>query len=277
MARLELEDCAHHELCKIHISSDPYEVFQDIDFAFLVGAKPRSPGMQRKDLLSANGAIFQEQGKALNAVASKDVRVLVVGNPCNTNCLIALHNAPKLSPKNFYAMMRLDHNRAKALLAAKAHVHVSEVTRMTIWGNHSNTQVPDYYHARIKEKPVTEVIFDTNWLENDFIKNVQERGAEVLKIRGKSSAASAASSAIDAMRSIFERTNEQDWFSMGLYAENNPYGVDTDLIFSFPCTSIGKLDCTIVKDLDWNDRLRELIVASEKELKEERDLIKHLL
>jgi malate dehydrogenase len=275
--RMELEDCVHRELGDIRIGSDPYEIFKDADFVFLVGAKPRSPGMERKDLLSANGAIFQEQGKALSEVASKEVKVLVIGNPCNTNCLIAIHNAPKLSPKNFFAMTRLDHNRAKALLASKAHVPISDVTRMTIWGNHSNTQVPDFYHARIKGKPAVEVISDIQWLETDFIKSVQQRGAEVIKIRGKSSAASAASSAIDAMRSILEPTDADDWFSMGIYAEENSYGIDKDLVFSFPCTSTGLLDCNKVENLDWNERLRTLILISEGELKEERDLVRHLL
>lgn len=275
--KMELEDCAFPLLSEIVIGSDPQLVFGGVEYAFLVGAKPRGPGMERKDLLSENGKIFVSQGKALNAVASKEVRVLVVGNPCNTNCLIALHNAPDINPMQFQAMTRLDENRAIAQLANKAKRPVTSVARMTIWGNHSNTQVPDFVNAHIDKKPVVEVIKDLHWLENDFISTVQKRGAEIINARGKSSAASAASAALDAMRAWIYKTEADTWFSCGIHSRENSYGIDSDLVFSFPCISAGDRGCKVVDNIRWNRFLEEKIRASEKELKEERDLVSHYL
>ncbi len=275
--KMELEDCAFKLLSEVIIGSDPKEVFSGAQYAFLVGAKPRGPGMERKDLLSENGKIFVEQAKALNDVASKDVKVLVVGNPCNTNCLIAIHNAPNLKPEQFQAMTRLDENRAIAQLALKSERPVSSIAKMTIWGNHSNTQVPDFVNATIDKKPVTEIIRDLHWLENEFITKVQKRGSEIIDARGKSSAASAATAAIDAMKAWTVKTPSDTWFSCGLYAKANSYGIDQDLVFSFACTSLGKGDCKIVENIPWNNFLEMKIRASEKELKEERDLVSHYL
>lgn len=274
---MELEDCAFPLLQEIRIGDDPLALFKDVQWALLVGAKPRSQGMERKDLLQDNGHIFAEQGKALNEVAARDVKVLVVGNPCNTNCLIAQHAAADLNAFNFYAMTRLDQNRARAFLAKKAGVSVKEVTRMAIWGNHSTTQVPDFYHAHIASRPLTETIADMHWLQNDFCSRLQKRGAEILRIRGKSSAASAASSIIDAVRSLTTATPKDDWFSMALTTRNNSYGLDSDLIFSFPCVSQGDRACSVVSHLEWNEFLETKIHLSEKELLEERDIIRNLL
>jgi len=270
---MELEDCAYPLVQKIAISSDPFELFEDVDLALMVGAWPRGPGMERKDLLAKNAKIFIEQGKALNDKASRDVLVLVVGNPCNTNALIALHHAPKLDPKQFFCMTRLDQNRAQALLAKKAGVPLDKVSRVAIWGNHSTTQVPDFVHARIGAKPVTEVIKDEAWLKKEFVETVQKRGAVVIAARGKSSAASAANAALDAMRSIVEPTPEGDWFSMGVYSNGNPYQIQNDLMFSFPCRSMGNGKIEIVKGLEIDPYLKNLISLSEKELIEERQLI----
>jgi malate dehydrogenase len=275
--KMELEDCAFPLLSEVVVGCSAREVFAGVDYAFLVGAKPRGPGMERKELLAENAKIFVDQGQALNAVANKDVRVLVVGNPCNTNCLIAIHNAPDIAASQFHAMMRLDQNRAIGLLAQKAHCPVSSVTKMTIWGNHSSTQVPDFVNACIDSKPVTEVISDQAWLENEFISKVQKRGAEIITARGKSSAASAASSAIDAMKAWTLKTPPDNWFSTAMHSQNNPYGIDRDLVFSFPCTSQGRGDCQIVEKVGWNKFLEEKIKASEKELKEERDLVSQYL
>lgn len=275
--KMELEDCAFPLLQEIHIGSNAQEVFAGVHFAFLVGAKPRGPGMERKDLLSENGKIFVEHGRALSDVADKNVRVLVVGNPCNTNCLIAIHNAPNLSSEQFQAMTRLDQNRASSLLALKANRPVRAVSRMTIWGNHSSTQVPDYQNALIDEKPVLSVIHDQAWLEGEFIPKVQGRGAEIIKARGKSSAASAASSAIDAMKAYLQPTESNNWFSAAILSHKNPYGIDSGLVFSFPCTSQGRGDCSIQSAISWNHLLEQKIKASEKELMEERDLIRKYL
>ncbi len=275
--KMELEDCAFRLLSDVVIGDDPHKVFEGVQYAFLVGAKPRGPGMERKDLLSDNGKIFVSQGKALNDVAARDVRTLVVGNPCNTNCLIAMHNAPKLHPSQFQAMMRLDQNRASGLLALKANKPVSSVHKMTIWGNHSTTQVPDFFHATIDKKPVTEVISDHSWLENQFIPLVQKRGAEIIAARGKSSAASAASSAIDAMKAWIEKTDDGTWYSTAVHTEGNSYGIDKDLVFSFPCVTSSKGECKIVDNVDWNSFLEERIRASMKELIEERDLVANYL
>ncbi len=274
---MELDDCAFPLLREVRLGSDPYEIFEGVHYAFLVGAKPRGPGMERKDLLQENGVKFIEQGKALSEKASRDALVLVVGNPCNTNCWIAMKHAKGLSPRQFFAMTRLDQNRAQAFLANKAKVPVDEVKKVAIWGNHSALQVPDFYHAEIGGKPAIEVIRDAAWFEKEFIPGVQKRGAEVIAARGKSSAASAANAALDAMRSLLVPTPKGDWFSMGVYAEGNPYGVTGDLIFSFPCVSRGDGKFEIVAGAAWNEFLKEKIALSEKELLEERSLVQHLV
>ncbi len=274
---MELDDCAFPLLKEIHIGTDPKQIFKDVDIALLVGAKPRSVGMERGDLLSANGKIFTEQGKALDAVASRDVKILVVGNPANTNCLILMNNAPGIPKKNFHAMMRLDQNRAVSQLAKKANVDLNSVTSVAIWGNHSATQVPDFVNARIDGSFVTDLITDKQWLENDFMSNVQKRGAAIIAARGSSSAASAANAAIDAIKSLYEATPDGQWFSSGVYSAGNPYGIDENLMFSFPCRSKGDGGYEIVQGLEWNDFLRDRIKASEKELLEERNLVSDLM
>lgn len=271
--KMELEDCAFPLLKEIQIGSDPLKVFQGVHYALLVGAKPRGPGMERGDLLFENGKIFIQQGRALDQAADRNVKVLVVGNPCNTNCLIAQHNAPHLPKENFFAMTRLDENRAAAQLANKAGVDVTDITHMTIWGNHSSTQVPDYFNALIKGKPVSEIIEDEGWLKNTFIPTVQKRGAAIIAARGKSSAASAASAAIDAMRSIVTPTPEGQWHSVGLLSDGNTYGIDANVIFSFPCRTKADGKVEIVKDVPLNDFLKEKIKLTLAELKEERELV----
>jgi len=274
---MELEDCAFPLLQEIRMGSDPYRLFEGVDYALLVGAKPRGPGMERKDLLGDNGKIFIEQGKALNQSAASDVLVFVVGNPCNTNCLIAMHHAPRLKKERFFAMMCLDENRAKAMLAAKAHVNVSEVTQMAVWGNHSSTQVPDFSHAKIQGKPALDVISDRKWCEEVFIPSVQKRGAAVIAARGKSSAASAANAVIGSIRSLLVPTPKGNWFSVGLLSNGNSYGIGEDLIFSFPCRSLGNGKVEIVKDLPLDPFLKNRIALTQKELLEERDCVAHLL
>lgn len=270
--KMELEDCAYPLLKEINIGVSPREIFKGIHYALLVGAKPRGPGMERSELLQENGKIFVEQGKALNEVAQKDVKVLVVGNPCNTNALIAMNNAPSIPRKNFFAMTRLDQNRATTQLAQKAHVDVSAVTNMAIWGNHSSTQVPDYYNAKINGQPAMKVITDQAWFETFFIPTVQKRGAAIIAARGKSSAASAANAAIDTIKSITTATASGDYFSVGVVSDQNPYGIEGNLIYSFPCRCDGKGNVTIVENVPVNDFLREKIKASESELREEREL-----
>lgn len=275
--KMELEDCAFPLLKEIRIGSDPSEVFEGVHYALLVGAKPRGPGMERADLLKDNGNIFVAQGRALNEAADRNVKVLVVGNPCNTNCLIAMAHAPKISPRNFFAMTRLDQNRAVALLAQKAEAEVTAVENMLIWGNHSSTQVPDFFHATIAGKPVTERIADLKWLEEDFIAAVQKRGAAIIAARGKSSAASAASAVIDTIKDLAAPTPQGKWFSCGVFGQGNPYGIDQNLVFSFPCRLTGKGDCEIVPGIAWNEFLEKKIKASEHELLEEREFVKNLL
>lgn len=270
---MELEDCAFPLLKEIKIGSDPFEIFKEIDYAFLVGSKPRGPGMERGELLKENGKIFIEQGKALNEAANRNVKVLVVGNPCNTNCLIAMRNAPNLSKNNFHAMTRLDQNRAVNQLAKKAHAEVEDILNMTIWGNHSSTQVPDFFNARVKNQPIPQAIRDQSWLENEFISNVQKRGAEIIAARGKSSAASAANAAIDAMRDLIYPTPEGLWYSSGVISNGNPYGIEENLIFSFPCRTKSDGTYEIVKDVPWNEFLKQKIKITEKELLEERKLV----
>ena len=272
--KMELQDCAFPLLKEIKVGSDPLEIFQDVHFALLVGSKPRGPGMERKDLLTENGKIFVEQGKAINQVANPNVKVLVVGNPCNTNCWIVMKNAPRIPKKNFHAMTRLDQNRATFQLAEKARVSVDEVTNMTIWGNHSSTQVPDYFHAKIKNTPAIEYIKDKSWFDDEFLPIVQKRGAAIIEARGKSSAASAAQAAIDAMKAIITPTLKGEWFSSGICSDGNPYGIEEDLIFSFPCRADGTGDCQRVTELEINAVLKERMKKTEKELIEERAIVK---
>jgi malate dehydrogenase len=270
---MELDDCAFPLLHEVKIGSEAREVFRDAAVVFLVGAKPRGAGMERKDLLSDNGQIFVGQGKALGEVAAKDAVVLVVGNPCNTNCLIT----QKYGKANkFFAMTRLDQNRAVSSLAKKAAVPVESVSPVVIWGNHSSTQVPDYFNARIKGKPAVEVV-DRKWLEEEFISEVQKRGAAVIAARGKSSAASAAHAALQAMRSLLMPTPKGEWFSVGVLSDGNPYGIAPGLVFSFPCRSQGNGKIEIVPGLAWDRLMKEKIGLTENELIEERELIKHLL
>lgn len=273
---MELMDCAFPLLQEVIIGSDAYEVFKEVDYMFLVGAKPRGPGMERKDLLSENGKIFTEQGKALAKVAPKAL-TLVVGNPCNTNCLIALSQALTLEKGRFFAMTRLDENRARAMLAEKAQVPVSAVKRVTIWGNHSSTQVPDFTNATIEGIAAPEKIQDLKWLEEEFIPAVQKRGAAVIAARGKSSAASAAYAALEAMKSLIFPTPQGEWYSMGLLSDGNNYGIEEGIIFSFPCRTDEKGTIEIVKDVPWNAFLKEKITLSEKELLEEKKLVRDLL
>jgi malate dehydrogenase len=271
--KMELEDGAFSLLTEIRIGSDPYQIFKNVELALLVGAKPRGPGMERKDLLAENGKIFIEQGKALNEVAHSDVKVIVVGNPCNTNCLIAMHHAPRIPRQHFHAMTRLDQNRACFQLAHRAEVSLSEVTQMAIWGNHSSTQVPDYVNAKIRGRPAMECIRDHTWLEGEFIRLVQNRGAEIIAARGKSSAGSAANAVIDAIKSLFQPTPAGQWFSSAICTDRNPYGLPEDLIFSFPCRSIGDGLYEIVPGLIWNDFLRAKIEVTLNELLEEKAII----
>jgi malate dehydrogenase len=274
--QMELEDCIFPLVKEIHIGSNPEEVFAGVQYAFLVGSKPRGPNMERSELLSENGKIFVGQGKALHKVADKNVQILVVGNPCNTNCLILMHQMPDLRRDHFHAMTRLDHNRAIFQLAHKANVPLEEVTDVTIWGNHSSTQVPDFVNAKIRGKPVVDVI-DRKWLETDFFTTVQKRGASVIATRGKSSAVSAANAALQAMRSIVMVTPEGHWFSSGVVSNGNPYGIADDLIFSFPCRSNGKGEGTILPGLHLDPFLRKKLGETQKELLEERDAVVHFL
>ncbi|MEY2590275.1 MAG: malate dehydrogenase [Acidimicrobiaceae bacterium] len=271
---MELEDCAFPTLAGIVPTDDANVAFGDVSYALLVGSVPRKEGMERSDLLKINGGIFTGQGKALSDSAAKDVRILVVGNPANTNCLIAMNNSPDIANERFTAMMRLDHNRAIAQVAKKAGVHTTAVTKMTIWGNHSATQYPDIFHAEIAGKPAAGVIDDQAWVENDFIPTVQQRGAAIIKARGLSSAASAASAAVDHMRSWALGTPDGDWVSMAIPSDGS-YGVPEGLLSGFPCTcKDGKY--SIVQGLEHNDFAKARIAASVKELADERDAVKEL-
>ena len=272
---MELEDCAFPLLADIVQTDDATVAFKDVDYAILVGARPRGPGMERKDLLEANAAIFSAQGKALNDVASRDVKVLVVGNPANTNALIAQRNAPNLDPRNFTAMTRLDHNRAIAQLAGKTDSTVNDVKKMIIWGNHSSTQYPDLTSATVNGKPALDLV-DREWYEATYIPEVQQRGAAIIKARGASSAASAANAAIAHMRTWALGTDENDWVSMGVYS-NGEYGIAEGLIYSFPVTCKNG-DWSIVDGVDVSsDFSKEKMAATEQELSEERDAVAHLL
>ena len=271
---MELDDCAFPLLAGMICTDDAAVAFKDSDYALLVGARPRGPGMERKDLLEANAAIFSAQGKALNDNASKEIKVLVVGNPANTNSLIAQRNAPDINPRQFTAMTRLDHNRAMSQIADKTGSTINDVTQMTIWGNHSATQYPDLHEAKVKGQPAIDMV-DQAWYESDFIPTVQQRGAAIISARGASSAASAANAAIAHMRSWALGTTEGDWVSMGVYSDGS-YGIAEGLIYSFPCTCAGG-DWTIVQGLDINDFSRAKMIATEQELAEERDAVQHLL
>jgi malate dehydrogenase len=274
---MELADCAFPLLDGIVQTADIEEGFTDVDAAFLVGARPRGPGMERKDLLSANGAIFGPQGRAIAARAAKDVRVLVVGNPANTNALIAASNARGLDRRQFHAMTRLDHNRALSQLAEKTGAHVNDIRRMTIWGNHSSTQFPDIAHCTIGGKPAAGRV-GTDWYRSSFIPTVQQRGAAIIKARGASSAASAASAAIDHVRDWVRGTpagDDADWVSMAVPSDGS-YGIPEGVVFSYPCTCSGG-DYAIVKGLDLDDFARGKLQATDQELREERAAVESLL
>jgi malate dehydrogenase len=271
---MELDDCAFPLLTSVDIHDDSEQAFDCINIAFLIGARPRTKGMERSDLLEANGGIFKPQGKALNDHAASDIKVLVVGNPANTNCLIAQHNAPDIPREHFSSMMRLDHNRAIAQLAAKAGAQVKDVTNMTVWGNHSTTQYPDIRHAKISGRPAGEVVDDQQWYEGEYIPSVQKRGAAVIEARGASSAASAANAAIDHMRDWVKGTPSAEWVSMGIPSDGS-YGVEEGLICGFPCTCAGG-GYEIVSGLDIDEFSRGRIDASVDELRQERQAVDEL-
>jgi malate dehydrogenase len=271
---MELEDCAFPLLAGMVQTDDAETAFADADAALLVGAMPRKAGMERSDLLSANGAIFTGQGKALSAAASRDVKVLVVGNPANTNALIAMNNAPDLDPRQFTAMTRLDHNRAISQLASKVDAPVSDVTKMTIWGNHSTTQYPDLFHCEVAGRNAYELVGDHDWVDSTFIPTVAKRGAAIIEARGASSAASAANAAIDHMRDWVNGTPDGDWVSMSVPSDGS-YGVPEGLISSFPCTTSGG-EWSVVQGLEIDDYSRSKIDGSAAELAEERDAVREL-
>jgi malate dehydrogenase len=271
---MELEDCGFPHLKEVKIGSDPEELFGEIDIAILVGAKPRGPGMERKDLLTENGEIFVRQGKALNRSAKKDALIFVVGNPCNTNCLITMQNAPDIPRENFHAMTRLDQNRARYQLAKRGGAPLGAVENVIIWGNHSATQVPDFVNATIHGKKVADVISDRSWLEGEFIETVQKRGAAVIAARGKSSAASAANAILDGVHALYHKGPV---FSSCICSDKNPYGISEGLIFSFPCKMTRPGQVEIVKGYEIDPFLKKKLAATEKELLEERDAVKHLL
>ncbi len=275
---MELEDCAFPTLAGIvkADSEHPEDGFADVNFALLVGSVPRKAGMERKDLIRINGPIFVDTGKALQAAAARDVRILVVGNPCNTNCLIAMHNAPQIPRDRWFAMTRLDQNRAIAQLAKRSGRPVTSVKRMAIWGNHSSTQYPDFYHATIDGRPAPEVIGDEAWLQTEFITTVQQRGAAVIKARGASSAASAANAILDSLRSLITPTAEDDCFSAAVCSDGS-YGIDEGLIASFPLRSDGQLNWQIIQGWEHNEFARQKIAATIAELREERDSVRDLL
>jgi malate dehydrogenase len=271
---MELDDCAFPLLQSIVASDDPKVAFRDADVALLVGARPRSKGMERKDLLEANGAIFTTQGRALSEVASRDVKVLAVGNPANTNCYIAMRNAKELKPANFTAMMRLDHNRALTQIAQKVGKPVASVRKMTVWGNHSATQYPDLFSAEVEGTKVASLV-DQAWIESQFIPTIQQRGAAIIQARGLSSAASAANAAMDHVRDWLSGTRDGDWVSMGI-ASDGSYGIPEGVIYGYPVTCRNGA-YEIVKGIAVSDFSRGRMQATLKELHEERDSIKHLL
>ena len=274
--KMELDDCAFPLLNKIVTTSDPNVAFKDIDWGLLVGSVPRKDGMERNDLLRINGGIFVGQGNAINENAGDNARIVVVGNPCNTNCLIAMHNAPRISRDRWFAMTALDENRAKSQLAAKAGTAVRNVSNLTIWGNHSATQYPDFYNAKINGQAAPEVINDEEWLQGEFIKTVQQRGSAIIKARGASSAASAANAALDTVIRINTPTPEGDWFSTAIPSDGS-YGIPEGLIFSFPLRSKGNGAYEIIQGLELNDFSKEKIKATSSELEMEREAVKEML
>jgi malate dehydrogenase len=272
---MELDDCAFPLLHGMQAHSDPMSAFKDVQVALLVGARPRGPGMERKDLLEANGKIFAPQGQALDKVARRNVKVLVVGNPANTNCLIAMKNAPSLKPQQFTGMMRLDHNRATSQIAQKIGKEVKAVRKVTVWGNHSATQYPDIFHAEAEGRKVWPMINDQGWLENSFIPTVQKRGAAIIEARGLSSAASAANAAIAHVRDWVHGTQDGDWVTMGVPADGS-YGIPEGVIYGYPVTCKGG-QYQVVKGIEVSEFSRKRMDATLKELHEERDGVKHLL
>jgi malate dehydrogenase len=272
---MELEDCAFPLVTKLSPTTNIEEGFRGVNWVLLVGSVPRKQGMERKELLGINGQIFTGQGRAIEKNAAADVRILVVGNPCNTNCLIAMNNAKGIPGDRWFAMTRLDENRGKSQLAAKAGTHVTEVTNLAIWGNHSSTQYPDFYNAKIGGKPATAVISDETWLQDTFIPIVQQRGAAIIKARGASSAASAANAVVDTVRSLVTPTAAGDWHSVGVCSDGS-YGVEKGLMSSFPIRNAGD-EWEIVQNVPLNDFSREKINASITELQEEKALVADLL
>jgi malate dehydrogenase len=273
---MEMEDCAFPLLADVRATDKADEAFRDADWVILVGGLPRKEGMSRADLILANGPIFTAQGRAINDTAAQGVRVLTVANPCNTNCLIARSHAPNVPERNWFAMTRLDQNRAEAQLAKKAGVGVDRVTRLAIWGNHSDTQVPDYVNARIDGRPIPEVITDLAWLENEFVPTVAKRGSAVIKARGASSAASAANAALDSVRSLVTPTPAGDCFSAGVSSDGS-YGLPSGLIYSFPLRTDDGRSWSIMQDFDIDETLRGKLLNSARELEQEREAVKDLL
>ncbi|MDB2461390.1 malate dehydrogenase [Gammaproteobacteria bacterium] len=271
--KFELEDCAFPLLNSITTTFDLNQGFEQCDYALLIGAKPRMKGMERKDLLKDNGKIFKPQGKAINEVASKKIKVLVVGNPANTNALITMHNAPTIDPKQFTSMMRLDHDRSLAQVANKYNTNINEVKKIIVWGNHSNTQVPDLSSAEVLGKNIKDIM-NEDWYKNDFITRIQNRGAEIIEARGSSSAASAANAAINHMRDWVSGNN--DWLSIGQISNNNPFNISEDIMFSFPsiCNN-GSYE--MIKNIEMSEILNDYIKITEKELIQERDSVLDLL
>lgn len=272
---MELEDCVFPMLQQVITTDDPRVAFRDAEVAMLVGARPRGKGMERKDLLQANGAIFSEQGRILNEVAARNVKVLVVGNPANTNALICMRNAPDLDPRNFSAMMRLDHNRAIAQIALKLFQPIQDIKKMVVWGNHSGTQYPDLSHCEIRGRKVLEVLQDQDWIENTFIPTVQQRGAAVIEARGLSSAASAANAAISHMHDWLLRSHHNDWVTMSVPSDGS-YDIPEGVMYGFPVTCRNG-HYTIVQDLPIGDIGRRHMQESYRELLEEREHVRHLL
>lgn len=272
--RMELEDCAFGLLEEVVCTADLREAMRDVNWVFLVGAVPRKDGMERSDLLQINGGIFTKTGRAINDYAASDVRTLVIGNPCNTNCYVAQKNAPDVPADRFFAMTMLDQNRARAQIAIKAGVNVDAVQQLAIWGNHSATQYPDFYNATVDGKALTEVITDEQWLKGEFISTVQQRGAAIIKARGLSSAASAANAIIDTARNIHCGSASGDWFSVAM-PSTGQYEIDEGLIFSFPCRS-GNGELRVVSGLSHNEFSKEKLAATLQELRAERDAVKAL-
>lgn len=271
--KFELEDCAFPLINSITTTFDLNVGFEECDYALLIGAKPRMKGMERKDLLKDNGKIFKPQGKALNAVANKHIKILVVGNPANTNALIAMHNAPNLDPKQFTSMMRLDHDRSIAQVANRYNTSINEVKKVIVWGNHSNTQVPDLSYSEVSGSNIKEII-DDPWYSKDFIPRIQKRGAEIIEARGLSSAASAANAAITHMRDW--ALGNDDWLSIGQISNNNPFGISDNLMFSFPSICSNE-SYEMIKDIDMSEKLNDYIKITEQELIQERDSVLDLL